>query len=331
MTPKSTRKPRTPDKALAFELFRMMLRIRLAEERVVGLYPSDKIQSPIHLSIGQEGVAAGVCRALRPEDRVYGTYRGHALYLAKGGDMNRMMAELYGKDTGCARGKGGSMHMVAPEVGLMGCSAIVASTIPVATGDALAAQMQGRKRVTAVFFGDGGVDEGVFFESVNFAVLKNLPILYVLENNGYAIHSKVADRRKQTQLWRIGESLGLSGRRYDGDDVEQVYETALKAADQVRSGGAPLLLEYATCRRYEHVGPRTDFQEAYHEKGDEARAKASDPLARAEKALSARGWADADAVARWKAQAAEEVEAAVRFAETSPFPPAARLYEDQFA
>jgi TPP-dependent pyruvate/acetoin dehydrogenase alpha subunit len=154
------------------ELYRTMLRIRLAELRIVDIYPTDKIQSPVHLSIGQEAVAAGVCRALKSSDHVLGTYRGHAIYIAKGGDMNGMFAELYGKATGCAKGRGGSMHLVAPEAGLMGCSAIVGGTIPVAVGDALAAKMEGRGRVAAVFFGDGALDEGVFFESANFAVLK---------------------------------------------------------------------------------------------------------------------------------------------------------------
>lgn len=320
-----------PDRAVAEDLYRTMLRIRLAEERVVELYPTDKIQSPIHLSIGQEAIVAGVCKALEGGDRVYGTYRGHGLYVAKGGSMERMFAELYGRDTGCARGKGGSMHMAAPEVGMMGCSAIVASTIPVATGDALAARLQGLKRLTAVFFGDGGVDEGVFFESVNFAALKGLPILYVLENNGYAIHSKVGERHKRTELWRIGESLGLEGRRFDGNDVEQVYESAARAAGELRAGSGPLLLEYTTCRWYEHVGPRTDFQEAYHQEGDEERAKAGDPLRLAERALEARGWADSMALAAWRAEAASEIDAAVRFAEQSPFPGPERLHADQYA
>ncbi len=319
------------DRSAAVELYRTMLRIRLAEERVVELYPTDKIQSPIHLSIGQEAIVAGVCRALDKDDRAYGTYRGHGLYVAKGGSLERMFAELFGKDTGCARGKGGSMHMVAPELGLMGCSAVVASTIPVATGDALAAKMKGEKRLTAVFFGDGGIDEGVFYESVNFAALKKLPVLYVLENNGYAIHSKVTDRHVRADLWRIGESLGLEGRRFDGNDVEQVYESAAAAAAEIKAGKGPLLLEYTTCRAFEHVGPRTDFQETYHEKGDEGKAKTCDPLAVAEKALTYRGWGDAASFAAWRQEALAEIDAAVRFAEQSPFPAPERLFEDQFA
>ena len=192
-------------------LFKAMLKIRLAEERVIEIYPSDKIQSPIHLSLGQEAVAAGVCLALRKDDHIYGTYRGHGIYIAKGGSLKKAFAELFAKDTGCCRGKGGSMHYVAPEVGLMGCSAIVASTIPVATGDALAAQYLGSDRVVVAFFGDGAVGEGVFFESLNFAALKKLPVIYVLENNNYAVHSRVKDRHKMTKLYPFFECLWIKG------------------------------------------------------------------------------------------------------------------------
>ncbi|MBI5202846.1 MAG: thiamine pyrophosphate-dependent dehydrogenase E1 component subunit alpha [Elusimicrobia bacterium] len=319
------------DKALARELYRLMLRIRLAEERVVALYPTDKIQSPIHLSIGQEAIVAGACKALGKADRAYGTYRGHGLFVAMGGGIDKMMAELYGKDTGCARGKGGSMHMVAPEIGLMGCSAIVASTIPVATGDALAAKMKREKRLTAVFFGDGGIDEGVFYESASFAALKKLPVIYVLENNGYAIHSKVRERHAKTELWRIGERLGLPGRRFDGNDVYEVHESFAKAAAEVKAGKGPILLEYATCRVYEHVGPRTDFKETYHEKNDEAKAKARDPLTVAQKALQKRGWAAPADFAAWRKAALAEIDDAVAFAEKSPFPGPERLLADNFA
>ncbi len=141
-------------------LYQLMLKIRLTEERIIQIYPSDKIQSPVHLCIGQEAVSAGVCGAMKISNHLYGTYRSHGIYIAKGGDLKKLFAELYAKESGCGRGKGGSMHLVAPEVGLMGCSAIVGSTIPVATGDALASKLQGTNRVAVAFFGDGGVDEG---------------------------------------------------------------------------------------------------------------------------------------------------------------------------
>ena len=319
-----------PELNVSVELYKLMLKIRRTEERVVEIYPSDKIQSPVHLSIGQEAVSAGVCRALGREDRIYGTYRGHGLFIAKGGDLKKMMAELYGKDTGCARGKGGSMHLVAPEVGLNGCSAVVASTIPVATGDALASQMQGRARVVVAFFGDGAVDEGVFFESVNFAALKCLPIIFVCENNGYAIHSRVSDRHKGTQLYRYGECLGVSGHQHDGNDVFTVYTTMLEAVMAVRQGMAPVLLEYLTYRWHEHVGPGRDHHEAYRNQEALALALANDPLQRARTVLTERfGTSEAD-FSRWEQTVLEEIDEAVRFAEESPFPGPERLCEDLY-
>ncbi len=176
------------------ELFFLALKIRLVEEKVIELYPSDKIQSPVHLSIGQEAVAVGVCRSLTPSDLLFSSYRGHAFYMAKGGDLRAMFAELCGKVTGCCEGKGGSMHLAAPEVGMMGASAIVASTIPHAVGAALAAKLLKKEQVIVAVFGDGAVDEGVYHESLNIAALHALPVIFLFENNGLAVHSRMADR-----------------------------------------------------------------------------------------------------------------------------------------
>lgn len=307
-----------------------MLTIRVSEERVIAIYPSDKIQSPVHLSIGQEAVAAGVCRAMRPTDHLHGTYRSHAIYIAKGGDLKGMFAELYGKDAGCARGKGGSMHLVAPEAGLIGCSAIVASTIPVATGDALASRMRKDGRVAVAFFGDGAIDEGVFFESVNFAVLKALPIVYVLENNRYAIHSRVSDRHKQTRLCRLAEGLGLKGRRYNGDDAIAVYRTMSAGLEKARRGAGPVLLEYMTYRGRAHVGLERDFQEAYRYPKEEALTRKNDPIKALAADLVKRWGAKRKALAKIADDVAAEVDAAVSFAEGAAFPAPERLYADVF-
>lgn len=331
MPPKKKTTRAFPDRATALRLYQAMLDIRLAEERVVAIYPSDKIQSPVHLSIGQEGIAAGVALGLDDGDHIYGTYRSHGLYLARGADMGRMFAELYGKDTGCTRGKGGSMHLYAPEVGLMGCSAIVGSTIPVAVGDALAAKTLKAGRVSAAVFGDGAVDEGVFFESVNFAVLKRLPVMFVCENNKYAIHSKVSDRHAQTVVARFAEGLGLRGVTIDGDDAFGVYAAVRREAAALRRGGAPVLIEMTTHRWHEHVGPGVDYHERYRFPREKDRAAASDPLARARAVLKRRfGLTDAD-FAKRAAAASAKVDAAVRFAEESPFPGPERLAADTFA
>jgi TPP-dependent pyruvate/acetoin dehydrogenase alpha subunit len=310
----------TTDKADTLELYRRMLRIRLSEEAIVRLYPTDKIQSPIHLSIGQEAVSAGLCMALRASDHLHSTYRGHGAYIAKGGSLQGLFAELYGKESGCARGRGGSMHLLAPEVGFMTCSAIVASTIPVAVGDALASALRGRSRVVAALFGDGAIDEGVFFESANFAALKRLPIVFVLENNRYAIHSRVRDRHAHEELWRLAEGLGLAGARHDGDDAGTVFSTAREAVEAVRSGGPPRLLEYTTTRWCEHVGPLMDLDAAYRPAGEKARAQRRDPLLLTRCDLRSRLGVPEKELKLLEEGAAREVSEAVAFAEQSPFP-----------
>src|SRR5437667_5409048 len=196
--------------------YRELLRIRRVEEEIARVYPSDKIISPVHLSIGQEAVSVGVCQALGPQDIVFGTYRSHACYLAKGGSLRGMIAELYGKATGMAKGKAGSMHLVDPVVGVMGASAIVASTIPQAVGYALALQMAGERRVVVAFFGDGATEEGVFYESLNFAALWRLPILFVCENNFYAIHSRQADRQAVPDICHRAAAQGVTTYRFPG-------------------------------------------------------------------------------------------------------------------
>ncbi|HXT02304.1 MAG TPA: thiamine pyrophosphate-dependent dehydrogenase E1 component subunit alpha [Elusimicrobiota bacterium] len=312
------------------DLYRAMLRIRRAEERVAQIYPTDKIQSPIHLSIAQEAIAAGVSLALGPDDHLYGTYRGHGLYIARGGALGPLFAELYAKDNGCCRGKGGSMHMVSTDVGLMGCSAIVASNIPIATGAALASKMEGGKRVIAADFGDGAVDEGVFFESLNFAALKKLPILFVCENNNYAVNSPLSTRHLTTELFRFGEALGVPGERFDGDDVSVVYESVRKAAASARAGGGPRLLEYVTYRRHEHVGPGLDHQAPYRDREKLARAMKRDPLDVARAMVVERCGVTAAQLDEWEAETKRDIDAAVAFAEAGAPPRPEQLLDDVY-
>ncbi|MCY3023430.1 MAG: thiamine pyrophosphate-dependent dehydrogenase E1 component subunit alpha, partial [Planctomycetota bacterium] len=181
-------------------VLRALCRIRRVEEEIARVYPSDKIKSPVHLSIGQEAVSVGVCEVLQPGDVVFGSYRGHALYLAKGGDLKAMLAELYGKQTGCCRGKGGSMHLADVRHGVMGTSAVVGTTIPSAAGYAYAVKLRAQPLVVVSFFGDGATEEGVFWETLNFAALKRLPLLLVCENNRYAIHTHQLRRQPADNL-----------------------------------------------------------------------------------------------------------------------------------
>lgn len=242
----------------AARLYRTMYLIRRVEEEIVRLYPTDKIKSPVHLSIGQEAVAAAVCDHLDHNDVLFGTYRGHALYLAKGGDVPRMMAELYGKVDGCARGKAGSMHLVDPSVGMMGTSAIVATGISNAVGAALALRMAKSKAIVVCFFGEGATDEGAWHESMNFASLKNLPILFVCENNFYAIYSHVRDRLAGPGLLARSEAYGIPAERIDDHEPMKLHERARAAVAAVRRGEGPRFLECMTYRWRDHVGPDED-------------------------------------------------------------------------
>jgi len=242
----------------AARLYRSMYLIRRVEEEIIRLYPTDKIKSPVHLSIGQEAVAAAVCDHLDKTDVVFGTYRGHALYLAKGGDVPRMMAELYGKVDGCARGKAGSMHLVDPAVGMMGTSAVVATGVSNAVGAALALKMQRSKAIVVCFFGEGATDEGAWHESMNFASLKKLPILFICENNFFAIYSHVKDRMAGPGLRARSRAYGIEAELIEDHQPMLLHERAGAAVAAVRSGSGPLFLECMTYRWRDHVGPGED-------------------------------------------------------------------------
>jgi len=273
------------------------------------LYPSDVIQSPVHLSIGQEAVAVGACHSLANNDLVFCTYRSHAFYLAKGGNLNEMFAELYGKVTGCARGKAGSMHLAAPEVGLMGTSAVVASTIPHAVGAALAAKRLSKDQIVMGVFGDGATEEGVYHESLNFAALHQLPVIFLCENNGLAVHSF----RKARQSFDIvghAQSYNLSVYHIaEGYDLVKVAETMSEVIDHVRTVQGPVFVEIQTFRYKEHVGPGEDFSCGYRNLEEFQAWKRQDPLEQ----ISALAEA-------FRPMILQEIDEAVHFAERSPFP-----------
>ena len=204
------------------ELYRMMVKIRRVELKIEELYPGDEMKTPVHLSLGQEAVAAGVCASLNENDSVLSNHRGHGHYLTKGGDLKAMIAELYCKQTGCTKGKGGSMHLIDTSVGLLGSSSIVGGCIPIATGVALGYVMQKEKRVSVAFFGDGAVDEGAFYESLNFAALKKLPVIFICENNFYAVGSHQRIRQLKDDIYRRAQCLSIPGYRVDGNNVIEV-------------------------------------------------------------------------------------------------------------
>lgn len=299
------------------ELFARALRIRLAEERIITLYPSDKIQSPVHTSIGQEAVAVGVCEPLRKTDLLFCSYRGHAFYLAKGGSLRAFFAELYGKTTGCGGGKAGSMHLAAPEVGLMGASAVVASTIPHAVGAALAARRLGKDQIIVAAFGDGAVEEGVYHESLNFAALHRLPVIFLCENNGLAVHSKLG-ARQAFQILGHAAAYGLpTAEVKEGWDFMRVREAFAAEVSAVRNGDGPRFIEIHTYRYREHVGPNEDFDAGYRSRAEFAAWRAKDPLV-AEGAL----------VEKLRPAILREIDEAVAFAEASPWPGRDQLLTD---
>jgi len=299
------------------ELFFKALRIRLVEQRIIDLYPSDKIQSPVHLSIGQEAVAVGACQSLRHTDLLFCSYRSHALYLAKGGDLREMFAELFGKLTGCGRGKAGSMHLAAPEVGLMGASAVVASTIPHAVGAALAAQLLNKDQVIVVAFGDGATDEGVYHESLNFAALHKLPVIFLCENNGLAVHSKIDARHsfqilEHAQLYRLPVFYIPDG--YDFMKVQEVFSGIVA---NVRRSHSPHFIEIQTYRYMEHVGIGEDYEAGYRSREELENWKSKDPLI-----------LNQDLVAKYRHGILEEIDDAVEFAEKSAWPGREHLLSD---
>lgn len=242
------------------KLMATMLLIRRFEEKVVSEYPRQLMRTPVHLSVGQEAVAAGVCAHLVDSDYLVSNHRNHGHCLAKGVDPFLLYSEYLGKSTGCAKGKGGSMHPVAPEKGILGCSAIVGGGIPIAVGHALAAAMDGKGQVSVVFFGDGATEEGAFHESLNFAQLHKLPVVFVCEHNGYATASPVRARQPHDTVLGRAMGHGISCLHADGNDSVAVYHAAGEAISRARQGFGPTFMECRTYRWHGHVGPDCDYR-----------------------------------------------------------------------
>jgi TPP-dependent pyruvate/acetoin dehydrogenase alpha subunit len=241
-------------------LYRTMVRIRLCEESLVEPIINGEIRCPCHLYSGQEAIAAGICASLEEDDYVFGNHRSHGHYLAKGGSMSEMVAEIFGCETGCSRGRGGSMHLIAPEQGVLGVAPIVAGTISLAMGAALTSSIRQDGRVSVSFFGDGATGEGVLYECLNFASLKKLPIIFVCENNFYATHMPIRECRVENSIYKVGEPFHIDGSEVEGNDVLQVFEAGKSATEQCRKGRGPVFIECLTYRFRGHVGPDDNLQ-----------------------------------------------------------------------
>lgn len=306
-------------------LYLGMLRIRRVEEAIADEYPAKEMKCPIHLSIGQEAVPVVLCSFLNDQDHVYSTHRCHAHYLAKAGDLKAMIAELYGRSTGCCRGKGGSMHLAWPETGMMGASALVAGTIPLATGSALAFAREKSNRVAVAFFGDGGSEEGVFYESMNFAQLHKLPMLFVCENNGYATYSAQEARQANSEIASRAKAFGMASERIDGSDLPAMIGACERAVTRARRGDGPTLLEFLTCRWRDHVGPGDDFALGYRTESEVAAWRERCALPQLENNFAK------DELAKMEAEIAKEIAEAFAFARQSPFPDKTELYDHLYA
>lgn len=312
-------------------LFRRMLRIRRVQERIESEYMGDEMKTPVHLYIGQEAIASGVCAVLRDEDAVNSNHRGHGHYLAKGGDLKAMIAELFCRSTGCSKGFGGSMHLVDVAHGNMGTSAIVGGGIPIGTGQALAFQMRRLDRVSVVFFGDGAADEGTFYESVNFAMLKRLPVVYVMENNGWAVCSPTASRQCAENVFHRGAAPELLfTARIDGNDPELVRATAEKAVARARAGLGPSFIECATYRILGHAGCLQQDPKGYRDPAEVEAWRERCPVRTYRDKLLEGGLLDPSALDRMEAEIAAEIDAAFAFARTSPLPTADDLHTNLF-
>ena len=311
----------------AVTLLRDMLRIRRLEERAAELYGEGKIRGFLHLYIGEEAVATGALHALEADDAVVATYREHGHALLRGVSMAAIMAEMYGRAEGCCRGRGGSMHLFDAATRFYGGNAIVAGGLPLAVGLALAERLQGGKRLTACFFGDGAMAEGAAAEALNLAALWQLPVLFCCENNLYAMGTALARAQAQTDLAAKAAAFGVPARAVDGMDVVAVQQATRLAAKQVRAGHGPVFLEYRTYRFRAH----SMFDpELYRDKAEVEAWRQRDPIKGYSARLIADGLLDAAAVAALETEAAAEVEAAVAFAEAGTLEPVEDLLCDVY-
>lgn len=300
-------------------LFRSMLRIRRAEEALADRYAEQEMRCPMHLCIGQEAIAVGVCAALEPGDLMFSNHRAHGHYLAKGGSLPEMVAELYGRATGCCGGRGGSMHMIDLKVGFMGATPIVGGTVPLAVGSAWASSLKKSGQITVVFFGDGCFEEGVVHESLNFAALHKLPIIFVCENNDFSVYTRRNERQPNRPIFELARAHGMEAVAGNGNDVEEVLEISKSAVEKVRQGNGPQFLEFRTYRWREHCGPNFDDDLNYRSVQEIEEGMKDCPIEGYKSRLDEDNALGAMAV-RYEAEIKEEIEAAFNFALSSSKP-----------
>ncbi len=297
-----------------------MMRIRECETAIAEMSAKGEVVCPVHLYVGQEAIAAGVCAALNADDYAVSTHRSHGHFLAKGGSLRALMAEVLGKATGASRGFGGSMHLTAPAVGFLGSSAIVGGSIPIAVGAALAARQLAQPRVAVAFFGDGATDEGVFYESVNLAVLYKLPVIFVCENNGFSTHMPDFLRQGNPDVAARLQGFKLPTAQLDGNDPILIHQAATQRVDSARNGAGPVLLECLTYRWLAHVGPTVDEDVGYRRRADIDLWHSRCPIVFLRRRLEAESSLDATAFEALERRIRQEVGEAIEFARASEYP-----------
>ena len=313
----------TWDKGRLLDLYRSLVMIRLAEESFVPPILDGVVRCPVHLYSGQEAVAVGLCKAMEVNDYVLGTHRSHGHFLAKGGSVNELVAEVYCREGGCSRGRGGSMHLIDLDHGMLGGAPIVAGTISLALGAALATQIRGDKRVVVSFFGDGATGEGVLYEAMNFAAVRKLPIIFACENNLYSTHMPIREIRTTNQVADVAAPFGVASHTLDGNDLVAIHELSADVVARCRDGLGPVFMEFLTYRMRGHVGPNDNIQGTQTDIRPAAEIeqwRARDPIARFEAFALASGHLQTSEFGVIRASIASEVAEAHRFAATSPRP-----------
>ncbi|UCD79747.1 MAG: thiamine pyrophosphate-dependent dehydrogenase E1 component subunit alpha [Desulfobacterales bacterium] len=312
------------------EMFYAMLRIRRIQERIESYYLQDEMKTPVHLCIGQEAIAVGICSALKKDDYISSNHRSHGHYLAKGGNLRALIAELHCKKDGCSKGYGGSMHLVDTSVGHLGSSSIVGGGIPIGTGLALASKMSAGQRVSAVFFGDGAADEGVLYESINFAMLKKLPAVYVLENNHWSVCSHVSARKAGDNIFHQASPDLLMSHKIDGNNILEVYQAGLEAVKRARQGLGPSFLECETYRILGHAGCKSQDPDGYRDCAEVVTWKKKCPVDNfREQLLAEEALTPAD-MAAMETKIKTEIDDAFAFARRSPLPEGRELENHLF-
>jgi pyruvate dehydrogenase E1 component alpha subunit len=317
------------DNLKKIQLYKDLLRIRSVENTIAIKYSEQKMRCPVHLSVGQEAIAVGICSNLTKQDKVFTAHRSHAHYLAKGGSLNKMISELYGKSTGCAKGKGGSMHLIDLESGVLGAVPIVGSTIPIGVGAAWAESLKKTKNITVIFFGEGATEEGVFQESLDYASLRKLPVLFVCENNNYSVYSSLEKRQSYNRsILKIAKSIGIEGVHLDGNDVLKIYKKAKEVIFKMKKKQSPFFFLLDTFRHLEHCGPANDDHLGYRSKQYINYWLKKCPIKKIEQYLLKKNILNIQTISHLKNKNNKEIQNAFNFAEKSSFPKKSELYED---